>query len=80
MLRSDVICTTRQRNLTIPYLLSLNLQYNLDFDTSTLATNTNWNKRNILEMIHIKQQKTSINFRSDTNNLLNVYNIFPAVT
>lgn len=48
--------------------------HNFKFDMATiLDIEENWFKRNISEMIHIKRNNT-VNLRTDTNNLSNIYN------
>ncbi|WP_165349280.1 GIY-YIG nuclease family protein, partial [Enterobacter cloacae complex sp. 4DZ1-17B1] len=54
----------------------LNTGHSFKFaEVEILETEPHWKKRNIKEMIHIKKQKSSINFRTDTEKLINSYNI-----
>ena len=52
----------------------INLDHTFDFDnTKILCKENNQYKRYILEMLYIKNSKNSINFKTDYQNLSNVY-------
>lgn len=54
---------------------ALNLFHNFDFNNvKILDKENNENKRYILEMLHIKTNNTSVNYKTDYQNLNNIYN------
>lgn len=49
--------------------------HNFNFNnTQILDFASNYKKRNLKEMIHIKKTKNTINYRTDTENLSTIYN------